>query len=130
MFPVSDGHSDYLYGAVQSGYDMLQPKKEQTTRLEDMLRGGVALQFFACWIDTTLQSQPLHQCIAMIDAYNRMLERHPEFTPLTRDFTPESGKIATVLTVTVLMLWVRRRLGDATALLAGLVVSSIEGARP
>lgn len=99
MFPVADGHCDYLYGAVQSGYDMLQPKKEQAIRLDDMLRGGVALQFFACWIDTALQSQPLHQCIAMIDAYDRMLERHKEFTPLTRDFTPESGKIATVLTV-------------------------------
>ena len=99
MFPVSDGHSDYLYGAVQSGYDMLQPKKEQTTRLEDMLRGGVALQFFACWIDTTLQSQPLHQCIAMIDAYNRMLDANPELVPFTREFTPESGKIATLLSL-------------------------------
>jgi membrane dipeptidase len=78
---------------------MLQPKKEQAIRLDDLLSGGVALQFFACWIDTTLQSQPLHQCLAMVDAYDRMLARHKEFTPLTRDFSPESGKIATVLTV-------------------------------
>lgn len=99
MFPVSDGHTDYLYGAVQSGYDMLHPQKGQATRLDDMLRGGVALQFFACWIDTALRSQPLHQCITMIDAYYRMLEQHNEFTPLTRDFTPENGKIATVLSV-------------------------------
>lgn len=99
MFPVSDGHCDFLYGAVQSGYDMIQPKKEQTIRLEDMLHGGVALQFFACWIDTTLHAQPLHQCITMIDAYERMLKEHQEFTPLTREFQPESGKIATVLSV-------------------------------
>ena len=99
MFPVADGHCDFLYGAVQSGYDLIQPKREQTIRLDDMMRGGVALQFFACWTDTTLKTQPLHQCIAMIDAYNRTLAAHPELVPLTRDYTPESGKIATVLSV-------------------------------
>jgi len=99
MFPVADGHCDYLYGAVQSGYDLKNPKREQAVRLDDLLRGGVALQFFACWIDTALQSPPLHQCIAMIDAYQRMLEAHGELVPLTRDFRPESGKIATVLSV-------------------------------
>ncbi len=99
MFPVADGHCDFLYGAVQSGYDLLQPKREQTIRLEDMLSGGVALQFFACWIDTTLRSAPLHQCVAMIDAYERMLREHDALTPLTREFRPQSGKIATVLSV-------------------------------
>ena len=99
MFPVADGHCDFLYGAVQSGYDLIHPKREQTIRLDDMMRGGVALQFFACWTDTTLKTQPLHQCIAMIDAYNRTLAAHPELVPLTRDYTPESGKIATVLSV-------------------------------
>ncbi|NLI53085.1 MAG: membrane dipeptidase [Clostridiales bacterium] len=99
MFPVADGHCDYLYGAVQSGYDLKNPKRAQAIRLEDLMRGGVALQFFACWIDTALQSPPLHQCIAMIDAYHRMLETYDELTPLTRDFAPESGKIATVLSV-------------------------------
>ena len=99
MFPVADGHCDFLYGAVQSGYDLINPKREQTIRLDDMMRGGVALQFFACWTDTTLKTQPLHQCIAMIDAYYRTLAMHPELVPLTRDYTPESGKIATVLSV-------------------------------
>ncbi len=99
MFPVADGHCDYLYGAVQSGFDLKKPKKEQAIRLDDLMQGGVSLQFFACWIDVALSAPPLHQCIAMIDAYNRILEEHPEFTPLTRDFTPESGKIATVLSI-------------------------------
>lgn len=54
MFPVSDGHCDFLYGAVQSGYDLKNPKRDQSTKLDDLLSGGVALQFFACWIDTTL----------------------------------------------------------------------------
>lgn len=99
MFPVADGHCDYLYGAVQSSYDLVSPKRDQSIRLQDMMDGGVALQIFACWIDTTLHAQPLHQCIAMIDAYDRMLDKSPELTRLTRDFTPESGKIATVLAV-------------------------------
>ena len=99
MFPVADGHSDYLYGAVQSGYDLNNPKREQRTKLSDMTAGGVALQFFACWIDTTLRTPPLHQCIAMIDAYERMLAETPKLTKLTRDYTPESGKIATLLTI-------------------------------
>jgi membrane dipeptidase len=99
MFPVADGHCDYLYGAVQSGYDLRKPKREQAIRLDDLLCGGVALQFFACWIDTALASPPLHQCLAMIDAYERMLDAHSELVPLTRDFVPESGKIAAVLSV-------------------------------
>lgn len=99
MFPVADGHCDYLYGAVQSGYDLLKPKREQAIRLDDLLSGGVALQFFACWTDTTLATPPLHQCLAMIDAYHRMLEAHSEFVPFSRNYVPESGKIATLLSV-------------------------------
>lgn len=99
MFPVADGHCDYLYGAVQSGYDLNNPKREQSINLPDLTAGGVALQFFACWIDTALHTPPLHQCIAMIDAYERMLEENPRLTRFTRDFTPESGKIATLLAV-------------------------------
>jgi len=99
MFPVADGHCDYLYGAVQSGYDLRKPKREQAIRLEDLMQGGVALQFFACWIDTALATPPLHQCLAMIDAYERMLAAHQELVPFTRDYAPESGKIATMLSV-------------------------------
>lgn len=99
MFPVADGHCDFLYGAVQSGYDLASPKRDQKIRLDDLLQGGVSLQFFACWIDNSLTAPPLHQCIAMIDAYQRMLEKHPELTPFTRSFQPESGRIATVLSV-------------------------------
>ena len=99
MFPVADGHCDFLYGAVQSGYDLKNPKREQAIRLDDLMRGGVSLQFFACWIDTMLATPALHQCLSMIDAYDRMLESHSELVPFSRDFKPESGKIATLLTV-------------------------------
>lgn len=99
QYPVADGHCDYLYGAVQSGYHLERRKHGQAIALDDMLAGHVALQFFACWIDTTLRTQPLHQCLAMIDAYEHMLETHPELVRLTADYVPESGKIATVLAV-------------------------------
>ena len=99
IFPVADGHCDYLYGAVQSGYRLDSQKRNQVVNLAGLQAGHVALQFFACWTDTSLHTPPLHQCLSMIDAYDRMLEEHPELTPFTRGFTPESGKIATVLTV-------------------------------
>lgn len=98
MFPIADGHCDFLYGAVQSGYDLKHPKRDQSMRINEMLKGGVALQFFACWTDTALATPPLHQCVAMTDAYETMLADNPELVRLTKDFTPESGKIATVLT--------------------------------
>lgn len=99
MYPVADGHCDFLYGAVQSGYDLKRPKRDQSIQMDGLLRGGVALQFFACWTDTALQTPPLHQCIAMIDAYQRMLDQNNELIPFSRDYTPTCGKIATLLTI-------------------------------
>ncbi len=99
MFPVADGHCDFLYGAVQSGYELNHPKRDQAIQLDGLLHGGVALQFFACWIDTALATPPLHQCIAMIDAYQRMLRDQPSLVPFSREFTPETGKIATILSI-------------------------------
>ena len=98
MFPVADGHCDFLYGMVQSGYNLRTPKREQSIKLNEMLKGGVSIQFFACWTDTALVTPPLHQCIAMTDAYETMLANNPELVRLTKDFTPGTGKIATVLT--------------------------------
>ncbi|MDO4572541.1 MAG: membrane dipeptidase [Clostridia bacterium] len=98
-FYAADGHCDFLYGAVQFGYRLSEPQRGQIMRLEDMRAGGVALQFFAAWIDTKLRVSPLHQCIAMIDADERMLEENPFLQRFTADFVPESGRIATVLAV-------------------------------
>lgn len=98
-FYVADAHCDFLYGAVQSGFDIAAPKREQVMRLEDMYAGHVALQFFAAWPDATLRVSSLHQCLAMIDAYERMLDKNPSLIPFTRDFDPACGKIATVLSV-------------------------------
>lgn len=99
-FPVADGHCDFLYGLVQYGYDLHQPKVEQTIRLADMQAGGVGLQFFAAWTDMTLRTPPLHQCLAMIDAYERMLDANQNtLAPFTVGFQPADGRIATVLTI-------------------------------
>jgi len=99
-FPVADGHCDFLYGMVQYGYDLNVPKPEQTICLRDMQQGGVGLQFFAAWTDMTLRTPPLHQCLAMIDAYERMLEANEDvLVPFTPDFVPGQGKIAALLTI-------------------------------
>lgn len=99
VFPVADAHCDFLYGAVQSGFDIGRRAPGQVTAISEMQAGHVALQFFACWIDTSLKTPPLHQCVAMIDAYCRMLKNNAELVPFTRDFDPNSGRIATVLTI-------------------------------
>ena len=99
LFPVADAHCDFLYGAMQSSYDISARKRGQVISLDALQKGNVALQFFAAWIDTTLRTSPLHQCIAMIDAYRRMLAANPVLTPLDPAFQPGNGRIATVLAV-------------------------------
>lgn len=99
LYPVADAHCDFLYGAVHSGFDIEKPKNLQVTSLQNFRAGHVALQFFACWIDTALRTPPLHQCVSMVDAYRRMLRDHDELVPFTRDFDPASGKTACLLTI-------------------------------
>jgi len=98
--PVADGHCDFLYGMWQSGYNIDTLRENQTIHLPYLKQGGVALQFFAAWVDSALKTPPLQQCLGMIDAYDRMLEKHGDiFVPFSRSFDPASGRIATVLTV-------------------------------
>lgn len=99
IFPVADAHCDFLYGMVNSGYNISLSVSPQVTSLENFEKGHVALQFFACWIDTKLRSGPLHQCISMIDAFQRMLEENKSLVPFTGDFDPASGKTACLLTI-------------------------------
>ena len=100
MIPVADGHCDFLYGMMEQDYDLGHPKKHQTIILDDMLQGGVLLQFFAVWIDMQLETDPLHQCITMIDCYYRMLEQYKEkLYRLTSNTPLKENKIATVITL-------------------------------
>ena len=98
-FHVADAHCDYLFGAMDYGWTIDTQQRSQTITLENLLKGGVALQFLAAWSDTKLRVPPLEQVLIMIDRYESMLESHPEFVKLSKDFDPASGKIATVLTV-------------------------------
>lgn len=98
--PVADAHCDFLYNMWQIGHNIDTQQDNQAIYLPHMKEGGVALQFFAAWMDRTLRTPYLQQCLGMIDAYYRMLEEHPEdFEPLTPSFVPGNGKIATVLTI-------------------------------
>ncbi len=100
QYPVADAHCDFLYGMVNNGYRIDCPQGNQVTSIQNFQRGGVILQFFACWIDTSLRLPPLHQCVNMIEAYRRMLKDHPdELTDLTSSFDPASGKTACLLTI-------------------------------
>lgn len=100
LFPAADGHCDYLYGQINSNYDLSRPVSSQAIRLKDMKEGNVKLQFFAVWIDMKIKIPPLHQAMSMIDAYHENLERYPDdLCVLTKDYTPDSSKIATVLSI-------------------------------
>lgn len=98
--PVADAHCDFLYGMYELGYDIDTLTPNQTIYLPHLLTGGVKLQFFAAWIDRSLKTPYLQQCLGMIDCYARMLEKHKHiFEPLSKQYSPDSEKIATVLTV-------------------------------
>lgn len=99
QFYVADAHCDYLFGAMDYGWTIDTQKRNQTITLENLQKGGVALQFLAAWADTKMKVPPLEQVLIMIDRYHTMLETHPELVPLTKDFDPASGRIATVLAV-------------------------------
>ncbi len=98
-FYVADAHCDYLFGAMDYGWTIDTQKRNQTITLENLRKGSVALQFLAAWADTKLRVPPLEQVLIMVDRFHSMLETHPEFVPLSKDFDPASGKIATVLAV-------------------------------
>lgn len=100
LLPVADGHCDFLYGMYQHGYDLHTLTGGQTIHLPYLQQGGVKLQLFAAWIDRELKTPYLQQCITMIDAYYNMLENNKDtLQPFSREYTPDSNKIATVLTV-------------------------------
>ena len=95
----SDGHTDYLYGAVNRGYDFSKPVSGQSVSLGRLKAGGVKLQVFAAWMDIDLSRSYLSQFMSMYDAYCALLEKYPELVPLTPDFDPEGDNIASVLTI-------------------------------
>jgi len=101
MFSVADAHCDFLYYMFHDDYSLKNESGNQAVSLPLMRKGGAALQFFAAWVDPDMKTAPLQQCLWLFDAYYRMLRdfRHEGIVPFTRDFKPESGDIATVLTV-------------------------------
>ena len=101
FYPVADAHCDFLYGMVNYRYDIACPTGQQVTSLENFEKGHVALQFLACLIDTSLKLSPLHQCMNMIGAFDRMIDAHPDrLVRFSKDFDPlASDKTACQLTI-------------------------------
>ena len=95
----SDGHCDFLYGMVNSGYDLKAPAPRQSVTLRGLISGGVRLQTFAAWIDMKHRREPLSQFLSMADAFERMIGSNPELCRFTKGYDPASGKIACVLTI-------------------------------
>lgn len=97
--PFSDGHCDFLYGMVNSGYDLNGKALRQAVSLRALKKGNVKLQLFAAWIDMAMKKPAISQFLAMADAYERMLSSNPALVKLSPDFDVEGEKIAAVLTI-------------------------------
>ena len=95
----ADGHCDFLYGMVNSGYDMNAPVGNQSVSFERLKRGGVKLQLFAAWIDVKHRRGFLSQFMSMADAFERMIEDTPGLVKLTPDFDVNGYDIAAMLTI-------------------------------
>ena len=91
-FYTADAHCDFLFGAMEYGWDIGTQKRDQTITEENLKNGGTAIQFLAAWSDLKLRVPPLEQVLIMIDRYHAIQERNPAFVPLTKDFDPRSGK--------------------------------------
>ncbi len=100
MIPVADAHCDFLYYMLHNQYSLEKAAPKQAVSLPHMRAGGAAMQFFAAWIDPDMKVPGLQQCMWLIDAYHRMLESCADaVVPFSPEFTPQSGKIAAVLTI-------------------------------
>ncbi len=99
LYPIADAHCDFLFGAMEYGYDIQMLRRDQVIHLPHLKAGNVCLQVFACWADKHLKTPPLQQCLSMIDCYWRMLDSCEVLVPFSRDYRPDSGRIATLLTV-------------------------------
>ena len=100
MYYFSDGHCDYLDKVIRYGFDIDNPKENQMVRLKDMQTGGMALQFFAAWLDVNYADTNFNQFFNMLDVYRQMLASHKDtMVEFSRTFVPGKGKIATLFTV-------------------------------
>ena len=103
MIPFADGHCDFLYGMAFQGYSLSGNRaRYQNMTLDGLKKGGVALQFFAAWTDTSMRMPCCQQFLTMLDAYGRMLEDNDTLIPLQGGDAPScagDGKIRTVLTI-------------------------------
>ena len=101
LIPVADAHCDFLYYMLYDHFKLKTTAPRQAVSLPYLHQGGASIQFFAAWIDPDMRASGLQQCMWLIDAYYRMLEECKDagIIPFSREFTPESGKTATVLTI-------------------------------
>lgn len=99
MFPVADAHCDYLYGAMEYGWNIQTCSTGQTITLNHLKKGNVKLQFFAAWTDLKLDVPPLEQVLLMVDRYHDMVDGESSMERFSKEYCCSSEKIATLLTL-------------------------------
>lgn len=102
-FYIIDGHCDTLEKYFDLEADIYKGGQTQLS-IKGLKKGGVGLQFFACWISPNVKDSSLLRGLSLIDAYHNMLSSyqqhiHPVLSYEDISYARKQGKIATLLTV-------------------------------
>ncbi len=86
---VLDAHTDTLQRPVMDGVDLSVRSSDETMAeradLPRYAEGGVDAQIFAVWVDTIyLPHHAARRALQQIDAFHRVLEKHPDRVGLAR----------------------------------------------
>lgn len=101
---IVDGHCDTVEKIADLKVNLFTGDKSHLT-IQGLVKGGVRMQFFACWVGQKKRYLPcLQRGLKLIDAYYTMLEAYSEVFSPVFDYDGiidalDSGKIAALLTV-------------------------------
>lgn len=100
---VIDTHADTLQRVLYGGVDLGDHLPDGHVDIPRLRQGGVDGQFFALWVDSIFAGPAaVKQTLRLIDAMNRVLEKHPDKIALARsadelEAINKSGRIAALL---------------------------------
>jgi len=104
IYPVADGHTDYLYNLLDGISPMMGGIDTQMHISRDALKqGNVRLQLFAAFVDSQESANPTSRCLELFDQFHLLKEAWKddivEITKENIDDVLKNGPIGAVLTI-------------------------------
>jgi len=102
---VIDTHCDTIIGVVNGNYGIGSEREDGHLDIPRMVRGGVNVQFFACYIEPVHKpTRSLRRCVQMIDAIYAQAEQNPDtmevaLTACDVERLHTAGKIAAIIAI-------------------------------